>query len=216
MVANTKKIKRVQTPNEELANTLTHAIGIVFILVTLPFLWEKAQTNTQEFTMYAIGIYVLGMLAVYCSSTLYHYLKNPILKERAHIADHISIFLLIGGTYTPIVYLFTPWETSSLFLSIMWGIIALGVVMKVFFTGKYTWVSTILYLALGWMVVFLYSPLNESMNWFVFQPILIGGLAYTIGVLFYIRKKMLYSHAIWHLFVLAGTIYHWVAIFRAL
>src|SRR5690606_3459452 len=128
------------------------------------------------------------------------------LKERAHIADHISIFLLIGGTYTPIVYLFTPWETSSLFLSIMWGIIALGVVMKVFFTGKYTWVSTILYLALGWMVVFLYSPLKESMNWFVFQPILIGGLAYTIGVLFYIRKKMFYSHAIWHLFVLAGTI----------
>lgn len=216
MEANSTKIKRPQTPNEELANTLTHAIGIVLIFVSLPFLWNKALQSPNEYTLHAVVIYIVGMLAVYFSSTLYHYFTNPLYKEKAHIADHISIFLLIGGSYTPLVYLFTPWETSSFFLSIMWGIIAFGIIMKVFFTGRFSWISTILYLALGWMLVFLYAPIKESMPWEVFLPILIGGLSYTIGVLFYIQKKMLYSHAIWHLFVLAGTIFHWFAIYRAL
>lgn len=211
-----KKAKRVQTPQEELANTLTHALGIVLIFFSLPFLWNKTAAHPGEYTHIAVTIYVIGMLAVYFSSTLYHYFTNPILKERAHIADHISIFLLIGGSYTPLIYLFTPIETSSVFLGIMWGIIALGVVLKIFFTGRFNWLSTLIYVALGWMLVFLYSPLKQTMDMYVFMPIALGGLSYMIGVLFYIRKNMLYSHAIWHLFVLGGTIFHWVAIYRAL
>lgn len=218
-VARNKKIKtpkRPQTPGEEKANALTHALGIVFILATLPMLWKKAMAHPAPYTLWAVGIYVAGMLAVYISSTVYHFLVHPPLKQKAHIADHISIFLLIGGTYTPTVYLFTPLRTALIFLGVMWGIIALGVILKLFFTGKYNWLSTLLYLALGWMLVFLVQPLTQTMTSYVFIPILTGGLCYTIGVLFYVQRKIPYGHAVWHAFVLAGTIAHWVAVYRAL
>lgn len=211
-----KKPKRAQTAAEEKANALSHALGIVFILATLPMLWQKALAHPAPYTIWAIGIYTAGMLSVYISSTVYHFLVRPDLKQKAHIADHISIFLLIGGTYTPTVYLFTPLRTSLIFLGIMWSIIALGVILKLFFTGRYNWLSTLLYLSLGWMLVFLVQPLSQNMTAYVFIPILIGGLCYTTGVFFYIQRKWMYSHAIWHAFVLAGTIAHWVAVYRAL
>lgn len=216
MEANKNKNKRIQNSSEERANAATHAIGILFIVFTLPFLWNKTLDHSGKYTLFAISIYIVGMLSVYISSTLYHFFTNPTLKSRAHIADHISIFLLIGGTYTPVVYLFTPLKTSLIFLGIMWGIIAIGIILKVFFTGRFKWLSTSIYVALGWMLVFLFNPLKENMNLYVFLPILWGGLAYTIGVLFYIQNKMKFSHAIWHIFVLAGTVFHWFAVYRAL
>ena len=96
------------------------------------------------------------------------------------------------------------------------GKFTVGIILKVFFTGRFKWLSTSIYVALGWMLVFLFNPLKEHMNLYVFLPILWGGLAYTIGVLFYIQNKLKYSHAIWHIFVLAGTVFHWFAVYRAL
>ncbi len=202
---------RKQTIPEEIANTITHGLGIVFCMIASPFLILLSARGSAAGTA-AVSIFSFGMLMVYLSSTLYHATRNEATKRVLRIWDHISIFLLIAGSYTPIVYRYTDSATSTLFLSIMWGIVALGIVKKIFLTGRYDKLSLILYLALGWMAIFIIKPLMQNIPGPVWWWLAGGGLSYTFGTIFYRWKKLNYHHAIWHCFVLAGTVMHYIAI----
>lgn len=209
-----KKPKRPQTPEEEKANTLTHGLGVLVILLTYPMLFMKSYKGDSWITMIGLIMFAFGSIFMYSSSTLYHYAKDPVKKAKLRVVDHISIFFLIGGTYSAVVQRYVPEQTAVWFMAVMWGIILAGSILKIFFTGKYQWLSVMLYLFLGWMAVFIARPLNDNMSPLVFYWIAAGGLAYTFGVLFYKNQKLKYSHAIWHLFVLAGTAFHFIAIYK--
>lgn len=193
----------------------THLIGVIFFLIAYPILFFTSGFNNDIGLIVTLSLFGLGMILSYSSSCIYHAEKNPNLKKKKRVFDHISIFLLIGGTYAPIVYLFTPKETAIWFLILQWSIIFIGILFKLFFTGKFQIISVILYLALGWMVLLILEPLKHIPSHLFFW-LLAGGISYTVGILFYVNKKMLYSHTIWHLFVLFGTIAHYIFVYKSL
>jgi hemolysin III len=156
------------------------------------------------------------MLLVYTFSSLYYAAKTERAKDLLQIGDHISIYFLIAGTYTPLMVRYLKPETAMLFLGVMWIIVATGVVFKLFFTKRFKLLSVLLYLALGWMIVFVIEPLSVTMPFVVFKWILIGGASYSIGVYFYVKDTKTYFHSIWHLFVLLGTVAHFVAVYISL
>lgn len=197
---------------QEFANTLTHLAGILMFGALIPFLIIKGMQKEHLPYFWTILVFAFGLLMVYASSTLYHYVKKPALKNALRIWDHVSIYFLIGGTYTPLVAKFLPMQHSTLFLGILWSLIAVGVVFKLFFTGKYDIISTISYVALGWMALFIIRPMIEFAPPIVLTYIVIGGIAYTTGVIFYAWKRFTYHHAIWHVFVLAGSFTHFLAV----
>ena len=166
--------------------------------------------------VYGVSIFSFGMLAVYLSSTVYHAIKEPKLKRHANIIDHISIFFLIGGTYTPIILHYIPRGTAAVFLTVQWSIILAGVLLKLFFTGKYEWLSVTRYIMLGWMLVFVIKPLILTMPSIIFFWIIGGGICYTFGVVFYMLENKKHAHNIWHCFVLGGTILHFIAVYKSL
>ncbi len=207
---------RVQTSLEEKLNAISHGIGILLVLVAMPFLIMKATQQQDSLMIWGVSIFSFGMLAVYLSSTIYHAITNPRLKRRANIIDHISIFFLIGGTYTPMILHYLAENTAAIFLTIQWSIIFAGVVLKLFYTGRYEWLSVTLYVCLGWMLVFVIKPLSATMPSTIFYWIIAGGVSYTVGVIFYVLENRKHAHNIWHLFVLAGTILHFIAIYKSL
>ena len=207
---------RAQTDLEENVNAITHGLGIILALIATPFLIIKS-TQSQDFIMvWGVSIFSFGMLAVYLSSTVYHSLREPKLKRLANIIDHISIFFLIGGTYTPLILHYIPRETASAFLAVQWSIILAGIVLKIFFTGKYERLSVTLYIMLGWMLIFVIKPLILTMPFNIFSWIIGGGVCYTLGVVFYVLEHKKHAHNIWHCFVLAGTIMHFIAVYKSL
>ena len=197
---------------EELANALTHGAGVVAglagggVLITLAALygdvWELVSTI----------VFVVALVLLYTASTLYHAIQHKVAKARLQIFDHCAIFVLIAGTYTPftLVSLKGPW--GWWLFGIVWALAALGVVFKLFFTGRYDKLSTAIYIAMGWLVVVAMKPLMEALPLHTFLWLLAGGLSYTAGTFFYLRNKLRYSHAIWHLFVLGGSVCHFVAV----
>jgi hemolysin III len=207
---------KIQSRQEELANTATHAIGVILILLFFPLLIKGALDRGATSMIWALGVFGFGMLMAYLASTLYHLVDHPQIKSKMRVWDHIGIFLLIGGTYTPVVCRYTDTHTAMIFLSVMWSLIVVGSVLKVFFTGRYDRLSTVIYLFLGWMVVFIIRPVRDNMPFEIFMWILAGGLAYTLGVIFYKWRSLKYQHSIWHLFVLAGTALQFVAVYKSL
>lgn len=207
---------RDQTPEEEIANTLTHGAGLVACLLAAPFLLVRAMATGNSSLVVGVLIFSLGMVAVYFSSTLYHAARSPRLKLRAHVLDHVSIFFLIGGTYAPVILRYTPAETAFTFLAVQWTIILAGVIFKLFFTGRYDWFSVLVYLFLGWMLLFVRQDISETMPDEVFAWILAGGFAYSLGIVFYRMRRVKYAHSVWHCLVLAGTAFHFTAIYKSL
>lgn len=205
---------RIQSQKEEKVNVITHSIGIAFTLIAMPFLITYAIKHGTIQNVWAVSIFGFGMLMVYLSSTIYHAATHPGTKRVLRIWDHISIFLMIGGTYTAIIQKFTDRPTATIFLSIMWSIIALGSFLKLFFTGKFKVIELLLYIGLGWMAVFIIKPLTANIPLEVFWWILAGGCCYMFGIIFYVWKKLQYHHAVWHCFVLAGTVTHYVAVYK--
>jgi hemolysin III len=156
----------------------------------------------------------LGMIAVYLSSTLYHAVQKSKLKNRLHVCDHVSIYFLIGGSYVPFVMAYTDSKTATVFFTIQWAIILIGAVLKLFFLGKNEKISLLVYIVLGLSAVFVFTPFRLNMPLEVFKWIAIGWLSYGTGVFFYRWTQQKYAHAIWHLFVLGGTVAHYIAIWK--
>lgn len=200
---------------KEIANSITHGIGILFFLTATPFLLYKAfQVKTTY--LLACVVFAIGLLMVYGSSTLYHAIQKETLKRKLRIADHISIYLLIGGSYTPFIAKYLSNPQAGTYLLFMWSVIALCILLKFFFTGKYDFISTLSYLALGWMAVFMGKPVLNGMPAQVFFLLVAGGLSYSLGVIFYAWKKFTYHHAVWHCFVLGGSVSHFYSVWYAL
>ncbi len=206
---------KIQSTKEELFNAVTHGFGFLSATVLVPLLLIKAS-QSDTLIIVATAVFSFGFLMTYLSSTLYHSVPNPKAKKNLRIWDHISIFFLIGGTYSPIVVKYTNHQTALVFLGVMWFLIICGSILKIFFTGKYDTLSTTIYVTLGWLIVFIIKPLYTNTPFEVFMWIAAGGLAYTFGVIFYKWEKLKYQHGIWHLFVLAGTLFQYVAIYESL
>jgi hemolysin III len=197
---------------EEQLNTLSHAIGVVIGWIALPILLIKNQEK-EFIQVLSICIYVFCYVLLFSASTVYHAISNPKKKHQARKLDHISIFFLIAGTYTP-VCLITLIESSGFQLfSIIWSIAFAGLFLKIFFTGKLEILSILLYLSMGWFVIFEIKNLYLLLNSQSFNFLILGGIFYTIGTIFYSFKKIKYSHFIWHLFVLAGSISHLMMVY---
>ncbi|RSK40313.1 PAQR family membrane homeostasis protein TrhA [Mangrovimonas spongiae] len=203
---------RVQTPFEEKLNASTHAFGVLLGVVALS-LMVVFQSNKTPWSLFSVVAYGLSIIILFLASTLYHYSKRERIKYFYRILDHISIYLLIAGTYTPVCLIALEQSKGWSLFWWVWGIAAFGVVLKVFFTGKFEVFSVLLYLAMGWLVVFDFSFLSNTLGADGILWLFAGGLAYTVGIIFYAINRIPYNHVIWHLFVLAGAISHFIMIF---
>lgn len=192
---------------EEFLNTLTHFFGLILTIIGIPFILYFNNNHT-EYSLFSIILFLFGLLSVYLSSTIYHYTKNNKLKSVFRKIDHISIFYLILGSYAP-VCLVTLLDFSgiTIFL-IVFTLAIIGTILKVFFTGKIEKASLLLYLVMGWLIISDISTLFSLIPIQAKILLAISGLSYTIGTLFYKSNKK-YTHTIWHLFVLLGSITHY-------
>ncbi|MFN7117980.1 MAG: PAQR family membrane homeostasis protein TrhA [Saprospiraceae bacterium] len=200
---------------QELANSLSHALGIIFGIAGVPLLIIQAWKTGNQGAIVGSIVYGISFLMVFVTSTLYHSFQEPRLKFILRKLDHISIYFLIAGSYTPFVLLYVYNDTGITILSILWALTLLGTIFKVWFTGKFDLLSTIIYLLMGWMLIFAGKTFFVSLPAPILTLIAVGGLLYTAGVLFYLWERYHYHHAVWHLFVLAAGICHFVAVWLA-
>jgi hemolysin III len=206
--------KRPQTPKEEFANALSHGVGLGCALVGIPFLILKSLESPVSYSWFGAACFSLGALMVYTFSTLYHASRVLRWKNKLQILDHISIYFLIAGSYTPMILAVLPVQKALIFLGILWGSVLIGTFFKIFYTGRFKALSLVLYLTMGWIAVFFLREISVKVGVETLAWIGIGGLAYTAGVYFYAKSNRLYYHFIWHLFVLAGTVAHFVAVYQ--
>lgn len=201
-----------QTPLQERLNAISHAIGALFGIFGLVLLIIY-NSNKTEWSLFSVIVYGISFVLLFAASTLYHYVEGDVKKHYFRIVDHISIYFLIAGTYTPVLLITLNDSLGWLLFWVVWGIAAFGVVLKLFFTGRFEVFSTLLYLVMGWLVVFDFTNLTKNLDSNGVLLLFAGGLFYTIGILFYAIKLIPYNHVIWHLFVLAGAIFHFFMIF---
>jgi hemolysin III len=196
---------------EEIANALTHGVGLLGSLIGVPFLIAAYLARGDLLMVLGVSVFAASLLAVYTTSTLYHAVPHPRHKQWLRTADHVAIYLLIAGTYTPFTLgvLRGAWGWS-LFAAI-WTLAALGIISKLFFHSRFRRLSTAFYLAMGWAIVVAIRPLALSLPQAGLWLLAAGGLCYTGGVVFYVRKAR-YTHAIWHCFVLGGSACHFFAV----
>lgn len=197
---------------EEIASSITHGIGAALSLAALTAMIVVAAWEHDVWKTIACGVFGFSLVLLYLASTLYHALPQGKAKRVFRVLDHCAIFLLIAGTYTPftLVTLRGPWGWTLFGLT--WGLAAAGIVSKCFLTGKLEILSVGIYLLMGWCVVIALRPLLIALPWNGFLWLLSGGIAYTCGVAFY-ALRLRYAHAIWHLFVMAGSICHFCAVY---
>ena len=208
-----KTDKRCETPAEHLINAITHGAGFGLSIACLVLLVVFASLRRGAWEIVSCSIYGATLVILYLASTLYHSIHRPRVRRVLHIIDHAAIYLLIAGTYTP--YLLVPLRGAlgwSLF-GVVWGIAAVGIVFQALFIGRYKLLSTLSYVAMGWMVVATIVPLLNVLPVMAIIWMAIGGLCYTLGVVFYIWKRLKFAHAIWHVFVLAGSLCHFFGVF---
>lgn len=203
---------RIQTNKEELWNAITHGAGAILGILGLILLILN-NTEKTSWSCFSVIIYGLSIIILFTASTLYHSVSNKKKKHYFRIVDHISIYLLIAGTYTPVLLITLEQSLGWLLFYTVWGIAAFGVVLKLFFTGRLNVFSTLLYLVMGWLIIFDFSALKKLIAPEGITLLMLGGAAYTIGIIFYALEKKSFFHVIWHLFVLAGAIFHFLMIY---
>lgn len=198
---------------EEKWNVLTHAAGILFALIAFPFLLIKSTQSEITSQIISSVIYASSFLLLFSSSTIYHFVQLQSAKLKWRKIDHISIYFMISGTYVPFMMAYLKFSNAIIFLSIMYILVLLGTIFKVFYTGKFEKLSLFLYIFLGWMVIFMAKSFFGNAPIIVSTLVILGGLAYMVGVYFYTRDQKKYFHAIWHIFVLLGSIFHFLAVY---
>jgi hemolysin III len=199
------------TVREETANVATHAAGLVASIVGVAVLVYLGVARGEILHVASAGLYGATLVALYAASTLYHAFREPGVKRVLRVLDHCAIYLLIAGTYTPFVLVGLGGGWGWALFCVVWAMAAAGIVFKVFATGRFAVASTAAYVAMGWLGVVAIGPLVRSLPGAALAWLLAGGVAYTAGTFFY-HRKIPYSHALWHAFVLAGSVCHFVAI----
>jgi hemolysin III len=197
---------------QEVVNGLIHGLGILFGVAGLPVLTGMATTNHNTAGIVGAGIYGFCFLQLFSCSTIYHLVQDRSVKSAFKIFDHISIYFLIAGTYTPFLLVFMYNGFGITLLSVLWGLTLIGIFFKIWFTGKFEVISVIIYFLMGWIMVVGGRRFFDQLPVSVLLFLCIGGLLYSIGIIFYIWDKHFYSHAIWHMLVLIAAICHYVAV----
>ncbi|WP_179335021.1 PAQR family membrane homeostasis protein TrhA [Winogradskyella costae] len=203
---------RIQTKREERLNTWTHGFGALLGIIALTVLIIDAD-NLKPWSLFSVVVYGLSIIILFLASTFYHAVEGEKRKHYFRIVDHVSIYLLIAGTYTPVLLILLTNSLGWHLFWTVWGIAAFGVVLKLFFTGRFEIFSTLLYLVMGWLIVFDFSNVSEALGPNGILWLFAGGMFYTVGIIFYALQRMPYNHVIWHLFVLGGAICHFFMIY---
>ncbi|CAM1351960.1 MULTISPECIES: PAQR family membrane homeostasis protein TrhA [Tenacibaculum] len=208
-----EKLNYRYSKKEEWLNIATHGLGLLLSIIAFPILITKSLNYTNFWELISFIIYGVSLIVLYSASTFYHAAKDPKKRRRLNIFDHAAIYILIAGSYSPFCLITLPKELGWYMFGFVWLFALTGVILKLFFTGKYDKLSTALYLLMGWQVIFFIKPLAASLpeNGLLF--LILGGAFYTIGAILYSIKKIKYNHAIFHVFVLFGSISHFVTIF---
>ena len=204
------------TRKQEIVNGLTAGIGLLFGINGLPVLFGQAIVHQNIPGLVGAGIYSFCFLMLFTSSTVYHFVQEPVLKNLFKILDHISIYFLIAGTYTPFLLVYMNNTFGITLLCILWGLTLIGIIFKARYTGRFDLISTLVYVFMGWIMVVGGKRFFEDLPLGVLVLIGVGGGLYSIGVFFYLWDKRTYTHAVWHVFVFAGAVSHYVAVLLAM
>lgn len=201
---------------EEIFNVISHFLGLILSIAGLSLLVTFASIYGSVWHIVSFSIFGSSMVTLYLASTLYHSARKKTLRKKLNVFDHSAIYVLIAGTYTPYCLVALNGVTGWILFGVVWGLALAGITLKLFFTGKYDLLSTLAYVGMGWVAVFAVGPLMENLGSFSLIFLLAGGICYTIGALFYLLKKLPFNHAIFHVWVLLGTISHFFSIFALL
>lgn len=207
-----KKPHPKQTPGEEIANAISHGFGVIAAILAAPFLIYYVLNNGDAYAIIGVSVFITTAIILYLSSTLYHGLKEGRAKEVFQMVDHIAIFILIAGTYTPFTFGILQGTFGWILFALIWGVAIGGITLRIFLGNTHMKLYVILYLAMGWMILIPIKQLLELMAPAGLFWIAAGGAAYTLGVIFYAMPRRKYTHFVWHLFVLAGTSSHFIAV----
>ena len=204
--------EREETLGEEIASALTHGLAAAAALAGGAVLITLAALYGDGWQLSAAIVFGITLLLLYVASTLYHAIQHPVAKVRLKIFDHCAIYLLIAGTYTPFTLIGLRDTVGWWLFGTIWALAFFGVIFKLFYTGRFQLISTSVYIAMGWLIVVAAKPAMKALDPWTFGWLLGGGVAYTLGTFFYHRPKMPYSHAVWHMFVIAGSVCHYIAV----
>jgi len=199
-------------PAEELANTLTHGVGSILAVGAMAWGVGVAWGSHDPWRIASVSVFGLTLVLLYVASTLYHAVRRPVAKRRLRILDHIGVYLLIAGTYTPFTLVTLRDSVGWAMFGVVWGLALLGTAMEALWLDRPRWLSVLVYVGLGWAIVFAIRPLAAALPMTGLVLLVAGGVAYTLGTLFYIPKGLRYGHAFWHLWVLAGSALHTAAV----
>jgi len=200
------------TVGEEVANSVTHGIGTVLSVAGLTLLVTLAAIYGDVWRVVSFSIYGSCLVLLYLASTLYHSIQKPKAKRVFRILDHAAIYLLIAGTYTPFMLVTMRDSWGWPLFAVVWGIAITGIVFKTFFIGRYETAATVMYVLMGWLCIIAFKEMMNTIPPAGLVWLVTGGITYTVGVLFYVWEKLPYNHAIWHLFVLGGSICHFFGV----
>ena len=201
------------SPTEEKLNIWSHAFGIFLSIIALVLLIIKAVQQDNIWMMISFPIFGVSLILLYLASTLYHASKEPQKRFKLKVFDHAAIYVLIAGSYTPFTLVSLNGETGWLIFSMVWIMAFTGIILKLFFTGKFKVISTAMYVLMGWLIVFYFQDLTASLHEKGVFYLILGGVLYTIGAILYSIKKIKFNHAIFHFFVLAGSFCHFLSIY---
>lgn len=209
-----ENLNHLYPKKEETLNILSHGLGFLLSIVALPFLILKSFNFIGFWKPLSFIIYGLSMIILYAASTFYHAAKKPKKRRRLNIFDHAAIYVLIAGSYSPFCLVALDSSLGWYMFVFVWLFALAGVILKLFYTGKFDKLSTALYLLMGWQVVFFIKPLMASLTSEGLQFLFAGGIFYSVGAILYSIKKLPYNHAIFHIFVLLGSLSHFLAIYN--
>ena len=201
------------SPLEEKINIFSHAVALMLSILALVLMVMRASLHGNVWHIVSVSIFGVGLIALYAASTAYHSATKPELRARLRIIDHATIYILIAGSYTPFTLVTLNGSVGWVIFAVSWGLALSGIILKLFFTGRFNLLSTLMYVFMGWIIIFAVKPLIaglpvEGLYWLV-----AGGLAYTIGAVVYSIKKIPLNHAIFHLFVVMGSFCHFMAVY---
>ena len=200
-------------PLEEKINILSHAFGLALSIFALLLLVRHPNIDGNTLYLVSFSIFGISLIILYAASTFYHRATNPQLRSKLRVVDHASIYVLIAGTYTPFTLITLNSQTGWVIFYITWAMALTGIILKIFFTGKFNIISTLMYVFMGWIIIFAIDDLldklsSEGLFWLV-----VGGVSYTLGAVLYAIKKIKFNHAIFHIFVLFGSISHFISVY---
>ncbi|HIG59233.1 MAG TPA: hemolysin III family protein [Flavobacteriales bacterium] len=202
-----------QTDTEERFNAISHGITALAAIVGFVILVILGNYSEKSFTLFSAIIYGLSLVSLFTFSTLYHGLRNEKAKKVFQILDHCAIYILIAGSYTPVLLVSIGGTTGWVIFGVQWTVVLIGIVIKIFYTGKFDNISTLMYAVMGWMIVIRWQELVDSIPGAALTLLIAGGISYTVGIVFYlIGTRIKFSHFMWHLFVIAGSLFHYIMI----